>query len=86
MDGELEPALNEVQVEDRVSFSYRDDDRYVNIAGIYGGLHITERGAIHLLVHRRWGDSYYDIRRISGFRRKPARPELIWSLCSVAMP
>jgi hypothetical protein len=67
-------ALTEVQVEDRVSFTYREDDRYVNVSGRYGGLYRTDQGAMRLLVHRRWGDYYYDVRRISSFARKVPRP------------
>jgi hypothetical protein len=70
MDSVAERTLREVQVEDRVSFTYREDERYVKVAGIYGGLYVTEGGAIRLLVHRRWGDWDYDVRRISDFKRK----------------
>jgi hypothetical protein len=77
MDQHTELALTEVQVEDRVSFTYREDERYVRVSGRYGGLHVTGQGAIRLLVHRRWGDYYYDVRRISGLKRKlPERGSL----------
>jgi hypothetical protein len=73
-DTDFALALTEVQVEDRVSFTYREDDRYVSVSGRYGGLYRTEHGAMRLLVHRRWGDYYYDVRRISAFTRKVPRP------------
>jgi hypothetical protein len=74
MDTDIELALTEVQVEDRISFAYREDERYVNVSGTYGGLYLTDQGAIRLLVHRRWGDYYYDVRRISGLTRKRPKP------------
>jgi hypothetical protein len=69
-----ELALSEVQIEDRVRFVYREDERHVNISGRYGGLYLTDQGAIRLLVHRRWGDYYYDVRRMSGLTRKLPKP------------
>lgn len=74
MDTDTELALTEVQVEDRVSFTYREDERHIRVSGKYGGLYLTNQGAIRLLVHRRWGDYYYDVRRISGLARKLPKP------------
>jgi hypothetical protein len=77
METDMELALTEVQVEDRVSFTYREDERYVHILGRYGGLYLTDQGAIRLLVHRRWGDYYYDVRRISALTRKLPKPRTL---------
>ena len=74
MDTETDLALTEVCIEDRVSFTYREDNRYVQVAGRYGGLYLTEQGAIRILVHRRWGDYDYDVRRISALKRKLPKP------------
>jgi len=65
----------DVLVEERITFLYRDCDRTTRVSGIYGGLQITDRGALRLLVHRRWGDYSYDVRAISHVKRgKAATP------------
>lgn len=68
-------SLTDVLLEERITFLYRDGDKTTRISGIYGGLQITERGALRLLVHRRWGDYSYDLRAISQVRKgKAATP------------
>jgi hypothetical protein len=64
--------LTDVLVEQRITFQYRDGDKTTRVSGIYGGLQITDRGALRLLVHRRWGDYSYDVRAVSQLRIGPA--------------
>src|SRR3954447_829549 len=65
----------DVLVEERITFLYRDCDRTTRVSGIYGGLQITDRGALRLLVHRRWGDYSYDVRSVSQVKKgKAATP------------
>ena len=72
---EIADALTDVLVEERITFLYRDGDKTTRISGIYGGLQITDRGALRLLVHRRWGDYSYDVRAVSQLKRgKAATP------------
>jgi hypothetical protein len=68
-------SLTDVLVEERVTFLFRVGDKTTRVSGIYGGLQVTDRGALRLLVHRRWGDYSYDVRAISQVKRgKPATP------------
>ena len=75
LTGDLTDLLTEVLVEERITFIYRDGDKTTRVSGIYGGLQITDRGAVRLLVHRRWGDYSYDVRAISKVKKgKAATP------------
>jgi len=67
--GDMTDPLTDVLVEERISFLYRDGYRTTRINGIYGGLQITELGALRVLVHRRWGDYSYDVRAISRVKK-----------------
>src|SRR4051794_8784906 len=72
---DIADSLIDVLVEERVTFLYRDGDKTTRVSGIYGGLQVTDRGALRILVHRRWGDYSYDIRAISQLRKgKAATP------------
>jgi hypothetical protein len=72
---DIADPLTDVLVEERITFLYRDRDKTKRVSGIYGGLQITERGALRLLVHRRWGDYSYDVRAISHVKKgKAATP------------
>jgi len=67
--------LTDLLVEDRVTFLHRHDDKTTRVSGIYGGLQITDRGALRLLIHRRWGDYSYDVRAVSQLKKgKAATP------------
>ena len=72
LTGDITETLRDVLVEERITFLYRDRDRTKRVSGIYGGLQITDRGALRLLVHRRWGDYSYDVRAISQVRKGKA--------------
>jgi hypothetical protein len=75
LNSDITDSLTDVLVEERVTFLYRDGDKTTRVSGIYGGLQITDRGALRLLVHRRWGDYSYDVRAISQVKRgKAATP------------
>jgi hypothetical protein len=75
LTGDMTDPLTEVLVEERITFIYRDGDKTTKVSGTYGGLQITDRGALRLLVHRRWGDYSYDVRAISKVRKgKAATP------------
>src|SRR4030088_1214275 len=69
LTSEILDPLTDVLVEERITFLYRDGDRTTKVSGIYGGLQITERGALRLLVHRGWCDYSYDVRGISQVRK-----------------
>lgn len=72
---EITDSLTDVLVEERITFLHRDGDKVTRVSGIYGGLQITDRGALRLLVHRRWGDYCYDVRAISQLKKgKAATP------------
>jgi hypothetical protein len=73
--GDITDLLQDVLVEERITFLHRDRDKTTRVSGIYGGLQITDRGALRLLVHRRWGDYSYDVRAVSQVRKgKAATP------------
>jgi hypothetical protein len=75
LNSDITDSLTDVLVEERVTFLYRDGDKTTRVSGIYGGLQITDRGALRLLVHRRWGDYSYDVRAISQVKKgKAATP------------
>jgi hypothetical protein len=75
LTGDITDPLTDVLVEERITFIYRDGEKSTRVSGIYGGLQITDRGALRLLVHRRWGDYSYDVRAISKVKKgKAATP------------
>ena len=75
LTGEISDPLTDLLVEERITFVYRDHDGTKRVSGIYGGLQVTDRGALRLLVHRRWGDYTYDVRAISQVKKgKAATP------------
>src|SRR4051794_1852442 len=72
LTSDITDPLTDVLVEERITFLYRDRDKTTRVSGIYGGLQISDRGALRLLVHRRWGDYSYDVRAISRLKKRKA--------------